>query len=181
MPRMCPGSADSPCCFSAHEPGRAAQRQTYATCAAGLLQQTFARRLALIEVQELIAERMYVAASHEHWTKVICDPARLADACLQPQSRGYVKRLLLALAPEYQRLALERVPEEFRRYFETELAKPWICVGMDSERCTFALSARGGPAQVKGRAARCVFCRPEDLWPMCEDEAGKREAGMSAF
>ena len=110
--------------------------------------------------------------------EVFCgNPDRLAAACAQPRSRGHIKRLLLALTPEYQRLALERVPEDFCGYFEAELAKPWVCVGMNGERCTFALAARGGPAQVRGRSARCLFCRPEDLWPLCAEEAGKREAG----
>ncbi|CAE7365302.1 unnamed protein product [Symbiodinium natans] len=86
--------------------------------------------------------------------EVFCDPDRLATACVQPQSRGQIKRLLLALTPEYQRLALERVPEDFRGYFQAELAKPKVCVGMSGERCAFALAARGGPAQVLGKLRR---------------------------
>jgi len=110
--------------------------------------------------------------------EVFCDPDRLAAACVQIRSRGHIKRLLLALTPECQRLALERAPEDFRGYFQAELAKPKMCVGMDGERCTFA---RGGPVRVKGQATRCLFCRPEDLWPLCDDDAGKREAGPRVF
>ena len=62
--------------------------------------------------------------------------------------------------------------------YTSKLAKPNMCMGMEGEQCTFALATRGGPAQVMGRATRCLFCRPEDLWPLCEDDAGKREAAM---
>ena len=80
---------------------------------------------------------------------------------------------MIALAPEYQQIALERVPAAFRDYFSHELSKPWTCAGMGGERCTFG--SCGKAVQVKGGARRCLFCRPEDLWPMCEDEAERRQ------
>ncbi|CAJ1338475.1 unnamed protein product, partial [Effrenium voratum] len=82
---------------------------------------------------------------------------RLAESCLQPQSRGHVKRVLLAFSREVQERTLDRV-----------------CLGMDGERCIFALTARGGAAQMTGRKRRCLFCCPEDLWPLCEEDVGRQ-------
>ena len=47
-------------------------------------------------------------------------------------------RFSWALAPEYQRAALERIPDDFRGYFEIKPAQ----------------TNRGGPAKVKGPAGQ---------------------------
>ena len=80
---------------------------------------------------------------------------------------------MLGLDPQYQHVALERVPEAFRDYFRHELSRPKTCTGMDGERCTFGSGGRA--VQVQRRAGRCLFCTPEVLWPMCEDDGERRE------
>ncbi|CAJ1331136.1 unnamed protein product, partial [Effrenium voratum] len=107
---------------------------------------------------------------------VFCDPAKLGDACLQGARRAHVKRLLLALPQNIQERALARVPEDFRDYFGGQVQRAKVCRGMGRERCVFALTLRGGPAQVARRGLRCIFCAPEDLWPTCDEEEGRAKA-----
>ena len=109
MPPSCPGHGGSPCCFSLQQPGRAARRQRgRATCAPRLHEGSrSAQRARPISVT--------------CFAQVLCDPERLAESCLQPQSRGHVKRLLLAFSREVQERALDRVPEDLRAYFVGEL------------------------------------------------------------
>ena len=80
---------------------------------------------------------------------------------------------MLGLHPQYQHVALERVPEAFRDYFRHELSRPKTCTGMDGERCTFG--SGGGAVRVHCRAGRCLFCTPEVLWPMCEDDGERQQ------
>ena len=69
-----------------------------------------------------------------------------------------MKRLLLAFSREVQERALDRVPEDLRAYFVGELRRPKVCLGMDGERCIFALAARGAVCsaaqRTSGRFAR---------------------------
>ncbi|CAJ1332643.1 unnamed protein product, partial [Effrenium voratum] len=88
--------------------------------------------------------------------------------------RAYLKRSLLALPPDLQLRALGRIPEDFRAHFRGALADPKTCRGMDGERCIFA--QRGGPARMHRRGARCLFCAPEDLWPLCYEDPDRSQA-----
>ncbi|CAJ1333894.1 unnamed protein product [Effrenium voratum] len=153
MPSACPGLDGEPCAFSAARPGAAASKRPGHAACVSWPRFGFSRSLA----------RQPLARA-----KVFCSPQELADACLQGPRRAQLKRCLLALAPDQQRLALERVPEDFRAGFRAALADPKTC----REPCVFA--QRGGPARTR-RGVRCLFCAPEDLWPLCYEDPGRSQ------
>ena len=70
--------------------------------------------------------------------------------------------------------ALEYIPTDMRDWFTREAKKSQRCVPPNGEKCNFAESDRGGPAETKGRSATCVWHDPEKLRNMCED-ANERE------
>ncbi|CAJ1343459.1 unnamed protein product, partial [Effrenium voratum] len=161
MPSACPGLDGEPCAFSTTRPGAAAQKRPgHAACASWPLK-GFSRSLANSNDPPFARAEAF------------CSPHELADACLQAARRAQLKRCLLALAPDLQQLALERIPEDFRARFRGALVDPKTCRGMDGERCIFA--QRGGPAQMHRRGERCLFCAPEDLWPLCYEEPGRSQ------
>ncbi|CAJ1350805.1 unnamed protein product, partial [Effrenium voratum] len=159
MPSACPGLDGEPCAFSTTRPGAAAWRRPgHAACASR-------PHLGLSRSLATSNDRPFARA------EAFCSPQELADACLQTPRRAYLKRSLLALSPDLQRLALRRIPEDFRAHFRGALADPKTCRGMDGERCVFA--QRGGPARMHRRGERCLFCAPEDLWPLCYEDPGR--------
>eukprot|EP00971_Amphidinium_carterae_P290855 5775842-Amphidinium_carterae.1 len=107
---------------------------------------------------------------------MLCDDARIRDSCLNAKKRSQLVHAVRQCADPKQQDALERIPPNYRPYFEKMLKTgKQRCEGRDDEPCVFAGSAQGGAVYVHHKNRRCMFCDPDLMQTTLATKKGQLE------
>ena len=112
-------------------------------------------------------EKSRVKAPATHCS--FCDKHLMSSMCADNHYRVILKSLH-TFDERTCEMAMEYIPLEYHAYFKDKITKHKNCLGIPGQKCVFALSKRGGPAESQGDT--CMFCTPQKLASMCATSAG---------
>ena len=103
-----------------------------------------------------------------------CDAEQMSAAMLDLQARSTLMRSFKQLTPEMREKALERIPEDFRRWARKKAVKSDRCIGRSaSDPCVYSASLLSHAVQTQGRADRCLLCDHVSVGEACEMVTGR--------